>query len=128
MIRKIRGYSHIPQRFSPQVNHFNEVYQVPYINYHRPCFFPVIEIDAKGKERKKYPYTGMMTPYDKFKSVDDAVKYLKPGMSFLKLDEIANRVSDNEAAAQLQAARQQLLRPFLDDRKPQAEYSGNWSL
>ena len=108
VIRKILGYTHIPQRFAPHVNGFNMAHLVPYINYHRPCFFPLVEFDGKGKERKKYLYENMMTPYDKLKSLDDAEQYLKPGVSFLALDAIALRVSDNEAAAQLQAARKQL--------------------
>ena len=58
----------------------------------------------------------MMTPYDKLKSIDNAGQYLKTGMSFLKLDAIANQVSDYEAARQLQVARKQLLKPFFDDR------------
>ena len=117
VIRKALGYIHIPQRFAPRVNIFNEAHLVPYINYHRPCFFPVIETDDKGKERKKYPYDSMMTPYDKLKSIDDAVKYLKPGMSFLKLDAIAYRVSDNEAAGQLQTARKQLFETIFGQQK-----------
>ena len=68
----------------------------------------MIEIDDKGKERKKYRYENMMTPYDKLKSLDDAEQYLKPGMSFSMLDAIAYRVSDNEAASQLQVARKHL--------------------
>ena len=59
----------------------------------------------------------MMTPYDKLKSIDDAVKYLKPGMSFLKLDAIAYRVSDNEAAGQLQTARKQLFETIFGQQK-----------
>jgi transposase InsO family protein len=117
VIRKILGYSHIPQRFATHVNQFNEKHLVPYINYHRPCFFPVIETDDKGKERKKYPYDSMMTPYDKLKSIDNAEQYLKPGMSFLKLDAIAYRVSDNDAATQLQVARKQLFETIFGRRK-----------
>ena len=117
VIRKILGYSHIPQRFAPLVNEFNQQYLVPYINYHRPCFFPVIEIDDKGKERKKYPYKNMMTPYGKFKSIDEAEQYLKPGISFLKLDAKANQVSDNEAARLLQVARKQLFDTIFGRKK-----------
>lgn len=117
VIRKMLGYSHIPQHYAPHVNQFNEGHLVPYINYHRPCFFPVIEIDDKGKERKKYPYKCMMTPYDKLKSIDGAEQYLKPGLSFLKLDAIAYRVSDNEAAEQLQAARKQLFETIFGQKK-----------
>ena len=86
-------------------------------NYHRPCFFPVIETDERGKERKKYPFRCMMTPYDKLKSIDDAEQYLKPGVSFLKLDAIAYQVSGNEAAGQLQTARRQLFESIFGQQK-----------
>ena len=36
---------------------------MPYLNFHRPCFFPTTEIDAKGKAVKRYRYKDMMTPY-----------------------------------------------------------------
>jgi len=51
------------------MNDFNFNYLFPYINYHRPCFFPEIETDDKGKERKVYKCKNMMTPYDKLKSL-----------------------------------------------------------
>jgi hypothetical protein len=43
---------------------------------------------AKGKERKRYRYEKMMTPYEKFKSLPEASQYLKPSLTFEKL---ANR-------------------------------------
>ncbi len=72
IVRKILGYCHIPQRFAPQVNRFNQEHLIPYINYHRPCFFAETFTDAKGKQRKRYRYEGMMTPYEKFKSLHNA--------------------------------------------------------
>ena len=51
VIRKILGYCHIPQRFAPRVNEFNQTHLVACINYHRPCFFPTTFIDDKGKQR-----------------------------------------------------------------------------
>ena len=39
VVRKILGFSHIPQRYAYMVNDFNQTYLNPYINYHRPCFF-----------------------------------------------------------------------------------------
>ena len=108
VIRKVLGYVHIPQRFAPAVNQFNEQHLVPYINYHRPCFFPEISVDEKGKQRRRYPLSSMMTPYEKLKSLDEADQYLKPGSTFLRLDKIALAKSDNQAAADLSAARKQL--------------------
>ena len=48
----------------------------------------------------------MMTPYDKLKSLPDANGYLKPGINFEILDTLARQLSDNQAADQLQTARQ----------------------
>jgi transposase InsO family protein len=116
VVRKILGYVHIPQRFAPEVNRFNQDYLTPYLNYHRPCFFPEIVTDAKGKERKRYPYKAMMTPYGKLKSLPKASQYLKSGLNFDKLDAIADAISDNEAARRLQIARQTLFETLFERR------------
>ena len=108
IIRKALGYMHIPQYFAEPVNEFNQQHLTPYINFHRPCFYPTIKIDAKGKERKKYEYKTMMTPYEKLKSIKDAATYLREGVTFEELDKIANQVSDNEAARNMQRAKNKL--------------------
>jgi hypothetical protein len=48
MIRKNLGYVHIPQSCAKLLNHYHKTYLNPYINFHRPCFFPFEEIDHKG--------------------------------------------------------------------------------
>ena len=110
VVRKLFGYSHIPQLFASTINAFNQQYLNPYINYHRPCFFPETQTDPKGKQRKIYRYENMMTPYDRLKSLPDASYYLKPGVSFEILDKIAYQISDNQAADQLQKTRQILFK------------------
>jgi len=110
VVRKQFGYSHIPQRWAPLVNDFNQQHLNPYLNFHRPCFFPETRTDAKGKQRKVYRYENLMTPYDKLKSLPDAKDYLKTGMSFEILDSLAHQISDNQAADQLQKARQKLFK------------------
>jgi hypothetical protein len=110
IVRKHLGYHHIPQKWAPLINEFNQKYLNPYINYHRPCFFPVVKIDAKGKQKKTYPYEAMMTPYEKLKSLPEAKQYLKPGMTFKRLHDIALSISDNEAVHQLNEARKQLFK------------------
>jgi len=52
----------------------------------------------------------MMTPYDKLKSLLNAKDYLKPDTSFEILDELAHQISDNQAADQLQKARQKFFK------------------
>ena len=80
-VRKLFGYSYIPQHFAHVINAFNQQYLNPYLNYHRPCFFAGTQTDAKGKQRKIYRYEDMMTPYDKLKSLPHSSRYLKPGVS-----------------------------------------------
>jgi transposase InsO family protein len=110
VVRKLFGYSHIPQRWAPLINEFNQQYLNPYLNYHRPCFFPETRTDDKGKQRKIYRYENMMTPYDKLESLPESKDYLKPGISFEILDRHAHQISDNQAADQLQKARQKLFK------------------
>ena len=105
VVRKHLGYAHIPQTYATEVNAFNQRYLNPYLNFHRPCFFPETIVDAKGKQRKRYPYDRMMTPYDKLKSLPNAEHFLKPGLTFEQLDAQAKEMSDNEAAEQLHKQR-----------------------
>ena len=114
IVRKHLGYSHIQQHWAPLVDQFHQHYLNPYINYHRPCFFPVIKTNAKGKQVKTYPYEAMMTPFEKFKSLDDAHQYLKSGITMEELDAIAMSINDNEAAQQLKAAKQQLFKTIAE--------------
>ena len=114
VVRKIFGYTHIQQHWAPLINEFNKTYLNVYINYHRPCFFAEIKVDNKGKTRKVYPYANMKTPYDKLKSLPEAEKYLKPGMTFEILNKVAHEISDSEAADQLKEARQKLFNTIND--------------
>ncbi len=77
----------------------------PYINFHRPCFFPEISTDDKGKQRKIYLYKNMMTSYDQLKSLFNVKDYLKPENSFEILDTLALEISDNQVVDQFQKAR-----------------------
>ncbi len=108
VVRKLFGHAHIPQRWAPLINAFNQEHLNPYLNFHRPCFFPEIRTDQKGKERKVYRYERMMTPYDKLKSLPQAKHDLKPTVTFEILDVTAHQLSDNQAADRLQKARQRL--------------------
>jgi len=110
IVRKLYGYSHIPQHFAADFSEFNAHQVFRYINFHRPCYFPTITTDEKGKERKKYCYEDMMTPYEKFRSLPCPSQYLKPGMTLKQLDAFAIEMTDNEAAEQLNSARDSLFK------------------
>ena len=105
VVRKNLGYTYIPPRNVSDLNDFyQEVFNL-YINFHRPCLFPVTITDAKGKIKKTYPYQGVMTPYEKLKSLPGADQCLAPGVSWKELDAIANEMSDNEFAERMVHAR-----------------------
>ena len=109
VIRKHLGRGHIPGRYAERVNAFTQRVLSPYLNFHRPCLFPVEEVDAKGRVRKRYPHANVMTPYEKLKSLPGAAACLKPGISFGHLDAVAAEMSDNDAARALNQARDRLL-------------------
>ncbi|MCJ7522205.1 MAG: integrase [Dehalococcoidia bacterium] len=108
VVRKHLGYEYIPQACAEALNQFNSDFLNPYINFHRPCFFPVSVTDHRGKVKKTYPYQEVMTPYEKFKSLPEAEAYLRPGVTMAKLDDIASQMSDNEFAERMVKARSNL--------------------
>lgn len=120
VVRKHLGYAHIPQYCASLVNAFCADFLNPYVNYHRPCFFPETITDTKGKERKRYRYEEMKTPYEKLKSLPGASQYLKPDITFEQLDVQAAKMSDNDAALALNNARRKLFQAISVAMKKQA--------
>ena len=108
VIRKHLGYSHIPGRFADQVNTFTTRVLTPYLNFHRPCFFPEVILDDKGRQRRRYRLDAMNTPYEKLKSLPNATQHLKPATTFEQLDRLAHAMTDSQAAEQLNLQRKAL--------------------
>ena len=108
VIRKAMGYSHIPQKHAAAINEFYTDAMNPYLNFHRPCYFAVDTIDAKGKIRKTYPHDQIMTPWERLKTIPAYENYLKPGITTESLEHDANALSDNDAARHVQEARKRL--------------------
>jgi len=108
VVRKNLGYAYIPQACAELINGYNKEFLNPYINFHRPCFFPVSVTDHRGKVKKIYPYEEVMSPYEKLKSLPEAESYLRPMITFEALDAIANQMSDNQFAERMVNARSNL--------------------
>jgi len=108
VVRKHMGYFYINQKYAPEINDFYIKYFNPYLNFHRPCGFASLKIDKKGKQKKVY--THYLTPYDALKRIVGADKFLKPGISFEKLDKIAYQYSDNEFAEIMEKEKQKLFK------------------
>lgn len=120
VIRKLYGYSHIPQHYADSFTELNSGPLYRYVNFHRPCYFPSNITDKKGKQRKVYRYEDMMTPYEKFRSLNRASQYLKAGVTFKKLDTFARELTDNEAVEKLHSARDNLFKQFHERLKARA--------
>ena len=103
IVRKLFGYSHIPQHAARVMDAFNREHLDVYLNYHRPCGFATVTIDHRGKERKKYDI--YLTPFEKLKTLKDWAQYLRPGVTPESLEIIAARMSDTECATQKEKAR-----------------------
>ncbi len=108
IIRKHLGYSHIPQYLATKVNAVCAAHLNPYLNFHRPCLFAEEYLDKKGKIRKRYPLDRVMTPLEKLISLPNATDFLKPGVTLDALQDEASAMSDNQAAARLNQARNEL--------------------
>ncbi len=59
----------------------------------------------------------MMTPYEKLKALPNAQAYLKEEITFEFLDDIAYKITDNEAADYLQQQRMLLFKHITEDTK-----------
>jgi transposase InsO family protein len=108
IIRKNMGYMYIPKERVDLLNEYHRDYLNPYVNFHRPCFFPVPIVDKKRKVKMTYPYEKVKTPYERLRSLPESRIYLRPDMSFEELDRIANQMSDNEFAERMVKARSNL--------------------
>jgi transposase InsO family protein len=110
IIRKNLGYTYISQSGAGLLNGYHRLYLNPYINFHRPCFFPVEDIDRKGRIKKKYPYDKINTPFEKLKSILDVEQYLRSGVTLEKMQQYADQMSDNNFAQRMVIARSNLLK------------------
>lgn len=108
VIRKHMGRNHIPKKYAQRVDSFYTSYFNPFLNYHRVCSFATNYVDKKGKIRKKYDVH--MTPYERFKSLDNPDQYLKDNISFEILDKIAYAESDIEAGENMKKEKGKLFK------------------
>lgn len=115
VIRKWMGYGYIAQIHADKINSFYFNFFNEYLNFHRPCGYAVLKEDKhkKGKLKKVYPTDNYQTPYEKLKSLPNANKYLKKGVSFSELDKISMRYTDNQMAEIIQKEREKLFEEIM---------------
>lgn len=99
VIRKNMGWEYINRSLVEDINNYYKNYFNIYLNYHRPCGYPTITVDPKGKKTKQYEIYNV--PYEALKQIPNAHKYLKTNTTFEDLDKIAYKQSDNSFAKEL---------------------------
>ena len=110
VIRKHMGYGYIAAAHAEAIHGFYRKYLNPYVNLHRPCAQAEIEVDTKGKTRRRYRRS--QTPLATFLALEYPERFLRPGLSIDQLRQEAARQSDTEAARQMQLAKQKLFAGF----------------
>jgi transposase InsO family protein len=108
VIRKHFGYNHIPQHWASDINKTLQEPLYRYQNFHRPCFFPITITDSKGKQKKKYLYENLMTPFEKLISLENVEQYFNEGVTLEELSTYASAKSDAQAAKELRNSKQAL--------------------
>ena len=110
IIRKTFGYYHIPATVynAKLINDFCVEYLNPYLIFHRPCGFATTITDKRGKQKKVYRHGDYETSYEQFKALIDAKKYLKKGVTFGILDEVAYLKSDTDFAREMNSAKKKM--------------------
>jgi transposase InsO family protein len=106
VIRKHMGWGHIPMRHAEPIQQFYTAYLNPYLNYHRPCAQADVEVDAKGRKRRRY--RRYQTPLETLLSLPHPLQYLRPGLTLATLKRISKLRSDTEAARLMQEAKHRL--------------------
>jgi hypothetical protein len=74
VIRKLVGYGHIPGQHAERVHQFYAAHLNPYLNYRRLCGFATVALDARGKRQRQYKLADYLTPYERLKSLPEAVQ------------------------------------------------------
>jgi len=110
IVRKHMGYTHIGTAHAQAIADFYQEHFNPYLNFHRPCGVPELEVNAKGKEKRVYRWYA--TPWEILRQLPDVASHLKADLTIAELDQQARAKSDTQAAEQMQAAKRKLFAGF----------------
>jgi transposase InsO family protein len=106
IIRKHMGWGHIQAAHADRIQQFYSAHLNPYLNYHRPCAQAEVEVDAKGRKRRRY--RRYQTPLETLLSLPKPQQYLRPGLTLATLQRIGALMSDTEAARRMQQSKHRL--------------------
>lgn len=101
VIRKLIGYGPIAAEHAEAFQKFYTATLNPYLNFHRPCGYATLVEGKRGRIRRVYKHDDYRTPYEKFLSLPEWRKALKPGVTTAFLDRLASVQTDLAAAQQM---------------------------
>jgi hypothetical protein len=104
VIRKLIGYGPIAAEHAEAFQKFYTATLNPYLNYHRPCGYATLVEGKRGRIRRVYKHDDYRTPLEKFRSLSDWQKALKPGITPAFLDQLATVQTDLAAAQKMHRA------------------------
>ena len=110
VIRKHIGWGYIDATHADRIQQFYTAHLNPYLNYHRPCAQADVEIDGKGRQRRRY--RRYQTPLETLLGLPKPQQYLRPGLTLETLKRIGKTMSDTEAAQRMQQAKLRLFAQF----------------
>jgi transposase InsO family protein len=110
VVRKHMGYTHIPAEHAPTVQTFYIGHFNPYLNFHRPCGVPELEVNAKGKTKRVYRWYA--TPWEILRQLPGLARHLKTGVTLQELERQSRVQTDTESAAEMQKAKDALFASF----------------
>jgi hypothetical protein len=103
IIRKHMGWGQIPAAHADPIQQFYGASLNPYLNYHRPCAQADVEVDAKGRKRRRY--RRYQTPLETRLALPKPQQYLRPGLTVATLQRIGGLMSDTEAVLRMRTAK-----------------------
>lgn len=118
VVRKHMGYDHIPQAYAKPINAFYQQTFNPWLNLHRPCLFPTLIRNAKGKLVKRYKHEDVKTPLERLLLLDaEGLVTFKPGITRDTLKIQAKSQTDLAAAQAMQRAKRELFASFVKPKR-----------
>jgi transposase InsO family protein len=114
VVRKHMGYGYIAAPHAEAIAEFYQRYFNPYLNFHRPCGVPELQVQPKGKLKRVYRWYA--TPWEILRQLPGIAGYLKPDLTIQELDRQARAQTDLAAAQQMQDAKRKLFASFQQRR------------
>lgn len=109
VIRKHIGYGAIAAEHAEAFQRFFTAHLNPYLNFHRPCGFATIASGKRGRRKRIYRAEDYRTPFEKLLSLSKWEQFLKPDLTAEHLRRVAQKMSDTDAARNMQKAKLALL-------------------